>query len=79
MAYEGISKSFQTEWIKNIYSPLLLAVVAPFKVGLIQVYAIGPVFLPLLEVLLTLTLQNHIKDSQELFLNFRNSLDTTPT
>jgi hypothetical protein len=35
-----------------------------------QVYETGPVFLPLL----ALTFWNHVKDGQQLFLNFRDIL-----
>lgn len=45
----------------------------PFQSRHLPSCAIGPVFLLLLEVLLTITLGNRTKDSQELFLTFRKS------
>jgi hypothetical protein len=58
--------------------PLLLVIVVTFKVIPLQVNAIGTVFLLLLKAPLEQTFWNYLQDSQLLFLNVRDILETTP-
>jgi hypothetical protein len=55
-------------WLRNVVA---------LKVDPFRVYAMGAASVPLLEVPLELTLWYGLLDYQRLFLNFRDTLETT--
>lgn len=79
MAHDGVSKSFQTEWIKKYILISVIGSSCPFQSRPHPSLCNRSSISTTAEALLTLTLWNYIKDSQELFLNFRNILETTPS
>jgi hypothetical protein len=58
---------------------LLLDIVVLFTAIPFQVYGTSPAFLPLLDAKLGLAFRNHTYDSQQLFLNFKDILETMPS